>query len=271
MPFDALFTSVAEFELYVLAAAFALARFAGVMMVMPLFSRVRLTGLLRNGVALALSIPVIPMIAGALDQMTASPPLVVILMLKEFIIGATLGFVLGIPFWAAETAGDIVDLQRGSTMGALIDPMMTHETSTTGTFLTLIVMVLFLASGGIQLTVSTVYNSYGLWPVDSLMPIFSPQAAETFLMLLNRILVMALVLVFPLVISLLLSDVLLALLARASPHLNVFALSLVLKTLVFSLVLVLYASFLVFYMSRDLTFLTMAHQYIADIACPDCQ
>lgn len=270
MPFDALFSSVKEFEAYVLAAAFALVRFAGLMTVMPLFSRIRLTGLLRNGVALALSLPVIPMIAGTLENMAAAPPLVVALMLKEFIIGATLGFVLGIPFWAAEAAGEIVDLQRGSTMGALIDPMMTHETSATGTLLTLIVMVLFLAAGGIGLMVNTIYDSYGIWPIDRFMPVFSPQAAEVFLMLLNRILVMALILVFPLIMGLLLSDVLLALLARASPHLNIFALSLVVKTLVFSLVLVLYASFLVFYAGRDLSFLSKAQVYITDIGCSDC-
>lgn len=270
MPFDALFSSVKELETYILAAAFALARFAGMMTVMPLFARIRLTGLLRNGVAIALSIPVIPMIAGTLDGMTATAPLMVVLMLKEFVIGATLGFVLGIPFWAAEAAGDIVDLQRGSTMGALIDPMMTHETSATGTFFALVMMVLFVAAGGFGLMVSTVYDSYDLWPIDRLFPVFSPQAAEVFLMLLNRVLMMALVLVFPLVMGLLLSDVLLALLARASPHLNVFALSLVLKTLVFSLILVLYASFLVFYMGRDLSFLSRVQEYIADIACLNC-
>ena len=73
--------------------------------------------------------------------------------------------------------------------------------------------------------------------------------------MLTRILGMALTLVAPLIVSLLLSDVVLAFLARASPHLNIFALSLVVKTLVFSLVSVLYAAFLIHYMTIDLAFL----------------
>ncbi|WP_292086464.1 flagellar biosynthetic protein FliR [Mesorhizobium sp.] len=178
---------------------------------------------------------------------------------------------MGIPFWAAEAAGDILDLQRGSTMGTLIDPMMTHETSATGTLLAVIMVTIYLAAGGLELSLTSLYDSYGLWPIDQLLPVFSKDAAGIFLDLLNRILMMALTLVFPLIISMLLSDIVLAFLARASPHLNVFALSLIVKTLVFSLVFVLYSAFLLFYMNRDLGFLHEAARQIEAIGCRSCQ
>ncbi|TIQ15480.1 MAG: EscT/YscT/HrcT family type III secretion system export apparatus protein, partial [Mesorhizobium sp.] len=56
-----------------------------------------------------------------------------------------------------------------------------------------------------------------------------------------------------------------------SPHLNVFALSLIVKTLVFSLVFVLYSAFLLFYMNRDLGFLHDAGRQIEQIGCRSCQ
>jgi type III secretion protein T len=186
-------------------------------------------------------------------------------MLKEFVVGATLGLAMGVPFWAAEAAGDILDLQRGSTMGTLIDPMMTHETSATGTLLAIIMITLYLAAGGLELTLDILYDSYGLWPVDHLLPVFSKEAAPIFLDLLTRTLSMALTLVFPLIVSLLLSDLVLAFISRASPHLNIFTLSLIVKTLVFSLVLVLYAAFLLSYMNRNLGFLLEANEKIEAI------
>jgi type III secretion protein T len=271
MSAEPLFASIKDLQLYLLAGSFALARLIGFMLLMPLFSRVPLSGLLRNGVALALAVPVFPMIVSRLATADISMALIAVYVLKEVVVGVTLGLAMGIPFWAAEAAGDILDLQRGSTMGTLIDPMMTHETSSTGTLLAIVMISIYLAAGGLQLSLTGVYDSYGLWPVDALLPVFSKEAAWLFLGLLNRILMMALTLVFPLIVSMLLSDIVLAFLARASPHLNVFALSLVVKTLVFSLVFVLYAAFLVFYMHRDLGFLHEAGRQIEAIACRGCR
>jgi type III secretion protein T len=257
-----LFASLKGLETLVLASALATARIVGLVALMPLFSRTRLAGILRTGVALALALPVIPMTVDIAGRGHVDPPMMLMLVLKEVVIGALLGFVLGIPFWAAEAAGNIVDLQRGSTMGTLIDPMMTHETSATGTLLMIVMVGIYLAAGGLHHTLSALYDSYALWAIDSLSPIFSRDAGAILLTLLTRILGMALTLVAPLIVSLLLSDVVLAFLARASPHLNIFALSLVVKTLVFSLVSVLYAAFLIHYMTGDLAFL---NQGVSDL------
>lgn len=271
MPFQSLFSSLQSIELYILAAALASARFIGLTFIMPLFSRTRLAGLLRNGVALALAVPAIPMIAEVLARSDIATLRLVAILFKEFLVGLVLGFVLGIPFWAAEAAGDVLDLQRGSTMASLIDPMMTHETSPTGTLLAIVMIMVFLAAGGLELTVTTLYGSYELWPVQRLIPVFSAEAAAIFLSLLTRVFIMALTLAFPLMVSLLLSDVILAFLARASPHLNIFSLSLIVKTLVFSLIFVLYATFLVSYMNRDLSFMREAQGLIESLSCRSCR
>lgn len=259
-----------EAEFYILAAGFSVARMMGFIIIVPLFSRLRLTGLLRNSVALAFAIPLYPALAEALRGVDFTVATVVVLGLKEMLIGVALGFVLGVPFWAAEAAGDIVDLQRGSTMGSLIDPMMTHETSATGTLFAITLIVLFLAAGGLQFMLTTVFDSYRLWPIESLLPVFTAESATIFLDLLTRVLGMALVLSFPIVVGLLLSDVLLGFVAKAAPHMNVFAMSLVVKTLVFSLLLVIYAAFLVSYMGKEMSFLRDAGGLLESLACPNC-
>lgn len=271
MPIDPLFGTIADYQLYILAGAFALARMLGFVLLMPLFSRLRLTGLLRTGVALAFTVPLVPVIARSLDQSEMTTAVAVGYLLKEVIVGATIGFAIGIPIWAAEAAGDILDLQRGSTMGSLVDPMMTHETSATGTFLAIIMVALFLAAGGLEFALNSVYGSYRLWPVERLFPVFSRQSATIFLQLLDQLLAMALTMAFPLVLGMLLSDLVLAFLAKASPHLNVFALSLIVKTLVFSLIFVLYATFLVSYMTRELGFLRGLARQIDAIGCISCR
>ena len=58
---------------YFFAAAFALARMIAMMIVFPVFDRLGVTGLIRNSIALVLSIPLIPMIAAHLEQRTVQP------------------------------------------------------------------------------------------------------------------------------------------------------------------------------------------------------
>ena len=237
---------------YFLAAAFALARMLAMMIVFPVFDRLGVTGLIRNGIALVLSIPLIPMIAAHLGSEKLSLGLMAALLLKEIIVGLIVGLVLAVPLYAAEVAGDIVDLQRGSSSASLSDPLGTTQANITGTLLALIVIALYFASGCFDLTLRAIYDSYGIWPVRRLLPMLSPEAGQLLLSLLDTIVRTGLVLVGPFVVSMLLVDLLFALIARAAPSLQPFYLSMTVKNLVFSLVLVLYGAFLVGYMKNGL-------------------
>jgi type III secretion protein T len=237
---------------YFIATGFALARMAGLISIMPAFTRLGLTGILRAATALVLALPVVPMIVAALASQRLTVTIVAALLCKEVIIGLMIGLVLGVPIWAAETAGDVLDLQRGSTAASLLDPLATTEESITGTLFGLVMVGLYFGSGGLPLTLRTVYDSYAIWPAASVFPTFSPAASQFFIRLLDHVVTMGLVLVAPIVVFLLLTDLLLGLVSRAAPHVNVFALVLSVKNLVFALLLVLYCAFLIKYMGTDL-------------------
>jgi hypothetical protein len=50
------------------------------------------------------------------------------------------GVVLAVPLYAAEAAGDILDLQRGSSSATLSDPLGSSQSAITGTLLALVVI-----------------------------------------------------------------------------------------------------------------------------------
>lgn len=237
---------------YIIATALALARMLSMMLIFPVFDRLGLTGMIRNSVAIVLSIPFIPMIVADLGSEKLSLVLMVALLLKEVIVGLVVGAVLAVPLYAAEVAGDILDLQRGSSSASISDPLGSIQANITGTLLALIVIALYFASGCFDLTLRAIYDSYGIWPVRRLLPLFSREAAGLLLSLLDTIVATGLRLVGPVVVSLLLVDLLFALIARAAPSLQPFYLSMTVKNLVFSLVLVLYAVFLIGYMKNGL-------------------
>lgn len=245
-------------QLYIIATAFAIARMSGMMLIMPAFKRLGLTRLLKGATALVFSLPMVPFVAAALagEQLTA--PMLFGLIMKEFAVGAIIGFVLGIPFWAAEIAGDLLDLQRGSSFAGMLDPNAGGESTILSTLLGLTLVALFFASGGIVLTLQTMYGSYGIWRLTDFLPLFNAEGGKQLLGMMDQMMRMGLMLVVPLVMALLVTDFALALVARAASHMHVFDLSLGVKNLVLVVLLVLYAAFLFRYMGSDLRWILEA-------------
>ena len=246
MNLAAITAAITEFAYPLLAAsAVAVARALGMIMLTPAFMRLGLTGMIRAAVAFAISLPMIPQVFTMLS-MTGQPTSFDLtgLIIKEMVVGALIGLAFGIPFWAAEVAGDLIDLQRGSTMSQLLDPLAAGESSVTATLLTVCLIALFFMSGGFMFLLDGFYRSYELWPAASFTPVLDPGAFVSILHVLDRIMQIGVILIAPLVIAILIADIMLAFLSRMAPQLHVFDLSLAVKNLLFSLLIVLYLVFL---------------------------
>ncbi|GGB05660.1 EscT/YscT/HrcT family type III secretion system export apparatus protein [Brucella endophytica] len=228
------------------AAAIAVSRALGMIMLTPAFTRLGLTGMIRSAVAFAVSLPMIMPIFQQL-AVSGQPTSFDLagLLIKEMVVGALIGLAFGIPFWAAEVAGDLVDLQRGSTMSQLLDPSSAGESSVTATLLTISLLALFFMSGGFMLLLDGFYRSYQLWPAASFAPALDPDAFVAILRVLDRVMQIGVIIVAPLVIAILIVDIMMAFLSRMASQLHVFDLSLAVKNLLFSFLMVLYLTFLV--------------------------
>ncbi|WP_136682560.1 type III secretion system export apparatus subunit SctT [Falsirhodobacter xinxiangensis] len=225
------------------AISVGMARAIGMIMLTPAFMRLGLTGMIRSAAAFAIALPVVPAVFASTVELPTAFELAG-LVAKETAIGAVIGIAFGIPFWAAEAAGELIDLQRGSTMSQLVDPLSSGETSVTATLLSVTIVALFFMSGGFLFLLGAFYGSYELWPATSFAPVIGDAAPAAILSVLDRILQIALVLTGPIVIAILIADVMMAFLSRMAPQLHVFDLSLAIKNLLYSLLIVLYLTFL---------------------------
>jgi type III secretion protein T len=250
--------SLQDGQLYIVATAFAISRMSGMILIMPAIKRLGLTRLLKGAAALVFSLPMVPFVAAALAGQQLTAPMLFGLVVKEFAVGVIIGFVLGIPFWAAEIAGDVLDLQRGSSFAGILDPNAGGESTVLSTLLGLTIVALFFVSGGLVFTLQTMYGSYGVWRLTDFLPLFNADAGKLLLGLMDQMMRMGLMLVVPLVMSLLVTDLALALVARSASHMHIFDLSLGVKNLVLIILFVLYAAFLFNYMGIDLRWMLEA-------------
>lgn len=231
---------------YLVLIGVASMRLGIILLIMPVFTRTGLTGAGRFGVAVALSVPVALHLLGSFEGLAAlGIGQLTLLILKEAFLGLLLGLGFGLPFWAAGMAGDVFDFQRGSLQAYLVDPTQISEESITGTFLQLIMVALFYVGGGPHLLLSTLYDSYALWPPLAELPRFVPESGVLLLGMLDRMMMIAVLLAAPLIIVLLMVDATMALLGRAAPQLHIFFLSLPVKAIAVFAVLPVYIAFFI--------------------------
>lgn len=113
------------------------------------------------------------------------------------------------------------------------------------TLLTVMLITLFFMSGGFILMVDGYFHSYQLWPVTAFTPLFASSALLAVLSILDQVMRIGVLMVSPLIISLLVTDLMLAYLSRMAPSLHIFDLSLPVKNLFFTILMVIYIGFLI--------------------------
>lgn len=237
---------------HLVAFALAIARPTALVMMFPVFVRLSLTGLIRGAFVVALSLPVIPGLVDVLPPVGTATVRLAGLALKEALIGGLLGLLLGLPFWAAEVAGDLLDYERQAPDAQLQDPGAMTESTASGTLFIIAAAVLFAAADGLRKVAATLYDSYALWPITDMAPQLQTRAGLLALQLLDRMLRLALVLAFPVLLAMFVGMLGLMVIARFAPQLNVFDLSMAARNLVFFLIMPLYAAFLVYYFGLQL-------------------
>lgn len=236
---------------YMIAMALAMARATGMVIIFPVFARTGITGILRTGVVIAMSMPLLPYILDEIATVGEVGTLLLVgVVIKEGFIGFLLGMALGIPFWGVQSAGDVIDFQRGSTGATMVDPSQSSEASVTGTFLVLTMITLFFVIDGMMLVIDTLYQTYKIWPLFDFTPKLSLESAAALFTLIDQIMRLAFVIAGPIVIAMFLGDAVLAAITRFAPQLNVFVLSMGIKSAIFVALMPLYAVFIFDYIGE---------------------
>ena len=163
-----------------------------------------------------------------------------LLLVKEAFVGFLLAIVVGIPFWIASVAGAIVDAQRGGGFSETVSPMSGDDTTALGIVFWLFIATAFFMSGGLMTMLSLLYDSFDLWPLLSLTPTIDFDRWDLILRMLDSIVVNAGLIVLPFATLMLLTDLALFYMSTFIPQLNVFSVSLPIKSGIAAAVMVVY-------------------------------
>ena len=129
-------------------------------------------------------------------------------------------------------------------MGEVYSPLNGSQVSTTGIFFTQIVSTLFFVGGAVFIFLGALYKSYALWPVFTEGVSFAPDTPAQILGTLDGMLRTTVVISAPVIILMFLATIGLGLVNRTAPQLNVFFLSMPVKSALGIAMLIIYLPFI---------------------------
>lgn len=213
--------TTAQIDAWIAALIFPLTRILGFIATAPLWStagiprRVRLVLGIAIALALAPALPPMPQIApGSLTGLA--------LMATQMLLGIAMGFAARVVFAAIDVAGELIGFQMGLSFATFYDPLSSSQTPVITEFVNLIALLLFLSLNGHLLYVATLAQSFQAIPVAIGLP--GNGSWLNIAELGAKIFSAGLLLSLPVVVALMIANLALAVLTRAAPQLNIFAL-----------------------------------------------
>lgn len=220
---DLIGQAVDRFGLYWLVVG----RVSGLFFVMPIFGNRFVPAAVRVWLVLLTALALLPVVP--------LPPEGIPLTLlgyagafaSELAFGLAMGFLVALVFAVAEVAGQLLDVEMGFSLVNVIDPVYGQPMPVMGTFLHVMAMLLFLLVDGHHLVLASLLESFqrlapGLGGLtDGRLRLGFDEAAWMF--------TTAVKLAAPVLGVLFLSSVIMGLVARATPQLNIFIVGVPLK------------------------------------------
>jgi flagellar biosynthetic protein FliR len=204
-----------------MAFLLAMVRAGAWVAVIPPFNHNSIPVPVRAGIAAALALAMAPVLRPQLPASFDTPGLIGFVAVQA-LAGVGLGMVVRILLMAVTSAGSLVDLFGGFTISTAYDPNLNAQSAIWGRFYELLTVVLLFAIDGHLLLVRGFLASFNAIPLRA--PAIGLLSSAMLTSVTNYF-GAALEIAAPLLVVLFLAQVILGLISRAAPAMNVMAIS----------------------------------------------
>jgi len=204
-----------------------LTRISAFFLVLPVFGWKTIPVRIKVAMALLLAIFFSTIIQLPIETTQVSVVEAVLFIGNEATYGLALGLVAVAVFSAVKFSGRIIERQMGLAMAEVLDPLTDERTQPLGSLLEMIFIILFLSANGHHLFLLIISRSYETFPAGSVPTI--PTLASGVIGAGSILWLAGLRMAAPMLAAFLILMVILAVLARMVPEMNILFVSLPLR------------------------------------------
>jgi flagellar biosynthetic protein FliR len=206
-----------QLEMWIAAFLWPFIRILAMLATAPVFDNRTVQRRTRVALAAIIAMLMMPLLP---PPPTLSSAQAVPVLIQQILIGVSMGFSMRLVFAAFEMAGDLLGLQMGLAFAQFIDPSRGTQTPLLGSFLGVLASLVFLVIDGHLLVIAAVVQSFELIPISANLSVVN---AQNIAMAGGIMFTLALQISLPVLAAVLISNIVLGILARAAPQLNVMS------------------------------------------------
>lgn len=213
------FPDTTEFALF----ALVMGRVGGIFAAIPLFGGKSVPLRIKAVLVFVMTLVFFPIVRAGLPPVPADTVSLYLLVLKEALVGVTIGLLSQVIFSAVEFFGQIVGMQMGFTVSSLFDPAMGTQVSVMSMLQNMLATLLFMSLGMHHLFIRAIVESYHVLPLGGWhmsTGLYTFVVAAT-----GQVFILAIKLGAPVMASLLAATMALGVMARTFPQMNIFMMS----------------------------------------------
>ncbi len=214
------------FEIFLLVFV----RMTGLFVVAPIFGRRNIPVYFKIGFALFTSLILVNTTVLQTVQYDESILGYALLIMKEFLIGLSMGYVAYLTYTAIYIAGEIIDMQIGFGVVNVMDPISNIQVPITSNIYFIISMLLFLTMDGHHMLIRALFDSFSSLPPGK--AVFNAGISDIVQGIFGSVLATGVRIAAPIVATVLILDVALGTISRMVPQMNIFVIGMPLKIII---------------------------------------
>ena len=205
-------------------------RMTGLFILSPIFGRNNLPAVFKIGFSFFLAIIFVNVNDIPIVSMSSNITLYALYIIKELIVGLVIGYATYVIMSAIYLAGQMIDMQVGFGSVNVLDATSNIQVPLTSNFYYMYIILIFITLNGHFFIIQALFRSFELIPIDSLG--FNANFTPELIDIMQQMFEIALRIAAPIIATIFVADVVLGVLSRTIPQMNVFQLGMPLKVIV---------------------------------------
>lgn len=212
---------------YLAGGVFVFARMLGFFRMAPVFNRKEVPGMVKIALALILTVVITCVLKPEVNVIKDS---FILSILLNMVVGAMIGYVAQLILLAIDAGGDMVNMQMGLSSAMVLDPTTSSQVSIVGKLFSFLGLILFIQLGGVYWLLTALMHSFEVFPLDvTMVPLAQLINLDYVAQLSSNVLFMGLQIASPILLATLGQDIILGVISKTAPQVNVFQLSFLFK------------------------------------------
>lgn len=206
-----------------------LVRVASFIFVAPFFSMSGVPNLTKIGLSCCIALMMLPALQPE-EQIYYSVIGYAVLVVRETLTGLLIGYAATICNSIIFFAGNIIDMDIGLSMASEFDPSMNTQVTVTGNLYYYFMLLLMLVSNMHQYLIQALADSFDLIPLGGL-ELHTDTLLTAFVSYMTNLFIIGFRIVLPVFATMLIFNVVLGIMAKVAPQMNMFSVGVQIKLL----------------------------------------